>query len=84
MRTHMISKDAFTDLIEAQFRGQMARAFLRTGIEPEEQYLRMIRGEAEVTMRALGEVGHITGLELDIDITKPRTSRSAPAQSTDT
>lgn len=61
----MLTKDERTKLFEIQARGTFAAAFLIRGLSPGE-YWPVIRGEEEITMRAMGEIGHVTGFTMSL------------------
>lgn len=63
----MLTKDEFTELFEAQVRGTIATAFAYGQVSPGE-YWPMVRGEEEITMRAIGEIGHKTGFNMNMQL----------------
>lgn len=65
----MMTKDECIELFEVRVRGMIATAFAYRGISPGE-YWPMIRGEKEITLRAIGEVDHITGFSTILELSE--------------
>lgn len=65
----MLTKEEFTELFEIQVRGTVATAFVYGQIQPGE-YWPMVRGEEELTMRAIGEIGHLTGYNMYLQLSQ--------------
>ena len=57
-----MTKDEFTELFAMQVRGSVATAFVHSRAEICDEHWQMLRGEKEFTMRDLGEIGHLTGV----------------------
>ena len=47
----MLRRDDFTELFETALRGRIAAAFAHADLTPGEAHWKMIRGEAEITLR---------------------------------
>jgi hypothetical protein len=56
----MLTKDAFSELFEIQVRGAVAAAFVYSQTDPG-KYWPLIRGDQPLTMRDIGDIGHLTG-----------------------
>ncbi len=69
----MITKEEFTELFETQIRGAAAAAFVYANKCPGE-YWPMIRGEEEFTLRAIAEIGAITGTNLNLKFSEAITT----------
>lgn len=67
----MLTKDEFTELFEMQVRGTIATAFVYGQVPPME-YWSMLRGEEELTLRAIGEIGHLTGFNMNMQLSERR------------
>lgn len=63
-----MTRDEFSDLFELRVRGAIAAAFAHARLSPGD-YWPMLRGEEEVTMRAIGEIGHVTGCVMELQLT---------------
>lgn len=64
----MLSKDENAELFEMRARGALAMAFHLSDVSPGEEYWPILRGEEEITLRAMGEVGYLTGCNMMIQM----------------
>lgn len=71
----MLTKEEYTELFTIQVRGAIATAFIYGNIPPE-NYWPMVNGEQELTMRAVGEIGYLTGYNMHMQLS-PRLERSS-------
>lgn len=67
----MLTKDEYCDLFEIQTRGVMAAAFVYSGKSPDE-YWACLRGDEELTMRKIAQIGHITGYNMIMQLSENR------------
>ena len=74
----MLTKEEFSELFEVQVRGTIASAFVHGGVSPSDEHWKMMRGEIEPTMRAIGEIGHLTGYNMYVQLSEPRRAKDAP------
>ncbi len=62
------TKEQFTELFALQLRGAVATAFAYSNAPISETHWKMLRGETEFTMRDIGEIGHITGFDMHLQL----------------
>jgi hypothetical protein len=60
----------YSRLFEIQTQGAIATAFVYSGVAVEDKHWNMMTGAAEVTMRDLGEIGFITGMNMSLNLQK--------------
>lgn len=60
-----ISRETMADLFEIQVRGKAAESFLRSGVEPTDEHWKILNGDREITLRDIGEIGYLTGYEME-------------------
>jgi hypothetical protein len=60
-----VNKNDKVDLFVISTRGLLTEAFARSNVSPGE-YWPVLRGEKEPTMRDIGEIGFVTGLQMKI------------------
>ena len=65
-----MNKDAFTELFEIQVRGTIATAFAYVEVEPEMKHWEMMRGNQSPTLRDIAEIGHMTGYNMNIQLSQ--------------
>ena len=63
-----MTKDDFTELFAMQIRGSISTAFIYSKAPISDEHWDMLRGEAEFTMRDMGEIGYITGFNLNLQL----------------
>lgn len=56
----------YGELFELQVRGRAATAFAYGEVPPGD-YWPLLRGEVEITMRDIGEIGYLTGFNMHLD-----------------
>ena len=66
--TEELTRDDRTELFLAQVRGTIASAFNHSGVSPLPEEWAAIRGEIDLTMRQIGEIGHRTGFNMHINL----------------
>lgn len=69
----MLTKDEAVVLFEVRTRGVLAAAFSCANISPGD-YWQCINGKREITMRDIGEISHLTGCEIHMQLS-PRMER---------
>lgn len=63
-----MTRDDFVDLFALQVHGAIAGAFVRSNINPSEAHWKMLKGDAPLTMRAIGEIGLLTDTNIHIEL----------------
>lgn len=75
----MLDRETYTELFIMQTIGAMATAFVYGRVEPGE-FWPMLRGEKELTLRAIAEIGHATGYNMHMQLSDARRlERQEPA-----
>jgi hypothetical protein len=75
----MITAEEYVEMFVIRIRGALADAFAHAGESPGE-YWPMIRGDAEITMRDIAAIGHLTGCTMHLSFT-PLTATHQPKPS---
>jgi hypothetical protein len=65
-----VKLETFVELFGFQVRGTVATAFVYSGVEPTDKQWKMLRGEAEFTMRDIGEIGYDTGYKMHMQLSQ--------------
>jgi hypothetical protein len=60
--------DEVVELLEIQCRGSVATAFARADLMPTSSEWQMMRGDREITMRDLGEIGFKTDVKFTMSL----------------
>jgi hypothetical protein len=60
----------YSRLFEVQTQGAIATAFVYSGVSVEGKHWDMMTGVNEITMRDLGEIGFITGMNMSLNLQK--------------
>ena len=68
----MRTREENTDLFEIMTRGTMASAFAYSNANPEPRHWDMMQGRQEMTMRDIGEVGALTGFNMNLQLSQNR------------
>ena len=63
-----MTPETYAELMELRFRGAMAAAISFSGVSPSAECWRVLRGETECTLRDMGEIMHMTGLDFEISL----------------
>ena len=61
-----MTRHDFTELFEMRIRGVLAAAFSHSNVEPTERQWAMLRGDVAISMRDIGEIGYLTGHDLQV------------------
>lgn len=62
--------DEKTELFLMQTRGNVAAAFIYSGVSPTPEQWRYLRGEIEGTLRMIGEIGYATKMNMHLDVVR--------------
>jgi hypothetical protein len=60
----------YSQLFQIQIQGAIATAFVFSGVPIEDNHWDMMTGSAEITMRDLGEIGFLTGVNLTLNLSQ--------------
>lgn len=63
-----LTREEFSDLFELTVAGTMAQAFTHAQIVPTKIQWEQLKGIREFTMRDIGEIGFVTGTQLNIHL----------------
>lgn len=66
----MLSRAEFVALFEIQTRGTIATAFAYSGVKPNDEHWKLMRGKKQTTMRDLAEIGHLTGHNMHLQLAR--------------
>ena len=64
--TESLSMSDTADLFEIRVRGMLAKMFQIRDVTPTSPQWRMLRGEGEIGIRDLAEMGHELGFDLEV------------------
>ena len=67
-----MTQSEFTELWMLSLRGTVATAFSHSQAQISDEHWAMLRGEVEFTMRDIGEIGHITGFNMNLQLSAIR------------
>ena len=62
-----MTKEEQLELFEVGLRGDIAKCFMMARVSPKEHWA-IIRGDREITVRDIAEIGYLTGFDINIKI----------------